>query len=58
MNVLDLDVYMDILYIVCAICRFCNSSYLVILYFVKKKYSPDLSTTAEKTIVDNEANLL
>jgi hypothetical protein len=36
MNVLDLDVYMDILYIVCAICRFCNSSYLVILYFVKK----------------------
>jgi hypothetical protein len=26
MNVLDLDVYMDVLYIVCEICRFCNSS--------------------------------
>jgi hypothetical protein len=26
MNVLDLNVYMDILYIVCAMCRFCNSS--------------------------------
>jgi hypothetical protein len=26
MNVLDLDVYMDVLYIVCAMCRFYNSS--------------------------------
>jgi hypothetical protein len=26
MNVLDLDVYMDVLYIVCAMYRFCNFS--------------------------------
>jgi hypothetical protein len=27
MNVMDLDVYMNVLYIVCAICMFCNYSY-------------------------------
>jgi hypothetical protein len=26
MNALDLDVYMNVLYIICAMCRFCNSS--------------------------------
>jgi hypothetical protein len=31
---------------------------LVILYSVKKIYSPGLSTMAGKTIVDKEANLL
>jgi hypothetical protein len=31
---------------------------LVILYSVKKIYSPDLSTMTGKTIVDKEANLL
>jgi hypothetical protein len=25
MNVFDLDVYVDVLYIVCAMCKFCNS---------------------------------
>jgi hypothetical protein len=37
MNVLDLDVYMDVLYTVCAMCRFCNSScaaYTVFCNFV------------------------
>jgi hypothetical protein len=32
MNVLDLDVYMNVLYIMCAMCRFCNSSCAVILF--------------------------
>jgi hypothetical protein len=33
MNVLDLNVYMDVLYIMCAMCRFCNSNCTV---FCKK----------------------
>jgi hypothetical protein len=32
MNVLDLDVYMDVLYIMCAMCR----AVLVILFLYKK----------------------
>jgi hypothetical protein len=37
MNVLDLDVYMDVLYIVCANCvDFVISVMLVILFSVKK----------------------
>jgi hypothetical protein len=37
MNVLDLDVYMDVLYIVCANCAdFVISVMLVILFSVKK----------------------
>jgi hypothetical protein len=58
MNVLDLDVYMDVLYIVCPMCRFCNSSCTGYTVFCKKNYSPDLSTMAGKTVVDKEANLL
>jgi hypothetical protein len=27
MNVIDLDVYMNVLYIVCAMCMFCNYIY-------------------------------
>jgi hypothetical protein len=41
MNVLDLDVYMDILYIVCAnSAGFLIPSVLVILFSTTKKYSP------------------
>jgi hypothetical protein len=41
MNVLDLDVYMDVLYIVCANCvGFLISVVLVILFSAKKNYSP------------------
>jgi hypothetical protein len=58
MNVLHLDVYMDVLYIVCAMCRFCNSNCAGYTVFYKKIYSPGLSTMAGKTIVDKEANLL
>jgi hypothetical protein len=58
MNVLDLDMYMDVLYIVYAMCRFCNSSCAGYTVFCKKKYSLALSTTAEKTVVDKVANLL
>jgi hypothetical protein len=58
MNVLDLDVYMDVLYIVYAMCRFCNSSYAGYTVFYKKKYSLGLSTTAGKTVVYKEVNLL
>jgi formate hydrogenlyase subunit 6/NADH:ubiquinone oxidoreductase subunit I len=58
MNVLDLDVYIDVLYILCAICRFCNSSCASYTIFCKQNYSPDLSTTDRKTIVDKKANLL
>jgi hypothetical protein len=58
MNVLDLDVYMDVLYIVCAMYKFCNSSCAGYIVFCKKNYSPPLSTTARKTIVDKVANLL
>jgi hypothetical protein len=58
MNVLDLDVYMDALYIVCAMCMFCNPSCAGYTIFYKKLYSPDLSATAGKTIVDKETNLL
>jgi hypothetical protein len=58
MNVLDLDVYMDVLYIVCAMCRFCNSSCAGYTVFCKKIYSPALSTTAGKTVVGKVANLL
>jgi hypothetical protein len=36
MNVLDLDVYMDVLYIKCAICRFYNSSCAGYAVFYKK----------------------
>jgi hypothetical protein len=36
MNVLDLDVYMEVLYIVCAICRFCNSRCASYIVFYKK----------------------
>jgi phosphatidylserine synthase len=58
MSVLDLDVYMDVLYILCAVCRFCNFSCAGYSIFCKKNYSPGLSTTAGKTVVDKEANLL
>jgi hypothetical protein len=58
MNVLDLDVYMDVLYIVYAMCRFCNFSCANYTVFCKKIYSPALSTTAGKTVVDKVANLL
>jgi hypothetical protein len=50
---LDLDVYMDVLYIVCVIYRFYNSSCADYIVFRKKIYSTCLSTTADK-----EANLL
>jgi hypothetical protein len=41
MNVLDLDVYMDILYIVCAnSVGFLIPSVLVILFSTTKNYSP------------------
>jgi hypothetical protein len=36
MNVLDLDVYITVLYIVCAMCRFCNSSSAGYTVFCKK----------------------
>jgi hypothetical protein len=36
MNVLDLDVYMDVLYIVCAMYKFCNSSCAGYIVFCKK----------------------
>jgi hypothetical protein len=39
MNVLDLDVYMDVLYIVWAMCMFCNSScasYTIFCIFLAK----------------------
>jgi hypothetical protein len=36
MNVLDLDVYMDVLYIVCVMCRFYNSSCASYIVFCKK----------------------
>jgi hypothetical protein len=58
MNVLDLDVYMDVLYIMCAIYRFCNSSCANYTVFQKKNYSLGLSTMAGKTVVDKESNLL
>jgi hypothetical protein len=37
MNALDLDVYMDILYIMCAICKFCNFSCAGYTAFMQKK---------------------
>jgi hypothetical protein len=41
MNVLDLDVYMDVLYIVCPKCAgFLILAVLVILFSAKKLYSP------------------
>jgi hypothetical protein len=41
MNVLDLDVYMDVLYIVCANCAvFLIPAMLVIVFSAKKNYSP------------------
>jgi hypothetical protein len=58
MNVLDLNVYMNVLYIVCAMCRFYNSSCASYNVFCKKNYSPVLSTTAKKTVVDKVINLL
>jgi hypothetical protein len=48
MNVLDLDVYMDVLYIAYVMCRFCNSSCAGYTVFCKKNYNPSLSTTAGK----------
>jgi hypothetical protein len=45
--------------ILCVQCvGFVIPAVLVILYSVKKNYSPDLSTMAGKTVVDKEANLL
>jgi hypothetical protein len=44
MNVLDLDVFMDVLYIVCAMCRFCNSScasYTIFAFFLHPKLTYD-----------------
>jgi hypothetical protein len=39
MNVLDLDVYMDVLYIMCAMYKFCNSSYAGYTVFMQKKFT-------------------
>jgi hypothetical protein len=36
MNVLDLNIYMDVLYIVCAMCKFYNSSCAGYIVFYKK----------------------
>jgi hypothetical protein len=58
MNVLDLDVYMDVLYTMCAMCIFFNSSCAGYTVFCKKGYSTNLCTTTVKTVVDKEANLL
>jgi hypothetical protein len=58
MNVLDLDVYMDVLYIMCAIYMFCNSSCANYTVFQKNFYSLGLSTMAGKAVVDKESNLL
>jgi hypothetical protein len=58
MNVLDLDVYMDVLYIVCAMCMFWNSSCAGYTMFYTFFYVLGLSTTAGKTVVDKETNLL
>jgi hypothetical protein len=49
---------MDVLYIVYAMCRFCNSSYAGYTVFYKKNYSLGLSTTAGKTVVYKEVNIL
>jgi hypothetical protein len=47
MNVLDLDVYMNVLYIMCAMCRFCNSScagYTIFMYFLQHRLTYNGST--------------
>jgi hypothetical protein len=58
-NVLDLDVYMDVLYMyfVCNV-QVYNSSCVGYIYSLKKIYSTCLSTTTGKTVVNKEANLL
>jgi hypothetical protein len=57
MNVLDLDVYMNVLYIAYVMCRFCIAV-LVILYSVKKIIAQAYLLRLEMTVVDKEANLL
>jgi hypothetical protein len=59
MNVLDLDVYMDVLYTYC-VCNVhvYNSSCAGYTVFCNLFYILGLSTTAWKTVVDKEANLL
>jgi hypothetical protein len=58
MNVLDLDVYMDVLYIAYVMCRFCNSSCAGYTVFCKKIIVQAYLLRLEKTVVDKEANLL